>query len=93
MRIDNKFRDLLGYPHRSGKLAQPYTMPREPETHTLHLRYTFESEIEASGVQLALEDAEKVTVHFNGEVVPSVVTGYFTDESIKTVNLPDIKKA
>lgn len=92
LRIDNKFRDLLGYPHRSGKLAQPYTMPREPETHTLHLRYTFESEIEASGVQLALEDAEKVTVHFNGDIIPSVVTGYFTDESIKTVNLPDIKK-
>lgn len=91
-RIDNKFRKLLGYPGRSGKLAQPYTMKKEPETHTLHLRYTFESEIEVSGVLLALEDAERIGITFNGEHVGNDITGYFTDESIKTVKLPCIRK-
>lgn len=90
-RIDNQFRDLLNYPRRDGKLAQPYTMKKEPETHTLHLRYTFESEISVSGAMLALEDAEKVTVRLNGQPVSQEILGYFTDESIKTVALPEIR--
>lgn len=91
LRIDNIFRKQLNYPDRSGKLAQPYTMPKEPETHVLHLRYTFESEIPVENAMLALEDAEKVTIRLNGQTVKSEVTGYFTDESIKTVKLPEIK--
>lgn len=90
-RIDNQFRDLLGYPRRDGKLAQPYTMKKEPEIHTLHLRYTFESEIPVSGAMLALEDAEKVKVWLNGQPVAPEILGYFTDESIKTVALPEIR--
>lgn len=91
LRIDNQFRDLLDYPRRNGKLAQPYTMKKEPETHVLHLRYRFESEIPVSGVLLALEDAEKVTVRLNGQPASTEILGYFTDESIKTLALPDIQ--
>lgn len=90
-RIDNEFRKLLGYPKRTGSLAQPYTMKKEPETHTLHLRYTFESELEVSGALLALEDAERISITFNGERVGNDIIGYFTDESIKTVKLPCIR--
>ena len=91
LRIDNKFRKLLDYPGRTGALAQPYTMKKEPETHILHLRYQFESEISVNNALLALEDAEKVTIHLNGQTVPNNVIGYFTDRSIKTVKLPEIK--
>jgi hypothetical protein len=91
LRIDNQFRDLLDYPRRNGNLAQPYTMKKEPETHVLHLRYTFESEVLVSGAMLALEDAEKVTVQLNGQPASRDILGYFTDESIKTIGLPDIQ--
>ena len=91
LRIDNAFRDLLGYPKRNGNLAQPYTVPAEPETHTLRLRYTFESEVEVDAC-LALEDAEKVKITFNGAAVESKITGFFTDECIKTVALPPVRK-
>ena len=90
-RIDNQFRNLLNYPRRDGNLAQPYTMKKEPETHVLHLRYTFESEIAVKDALLALEDAEKVTVRLNGQLVAPEILGYFTDESIKTVALPEIQ--
>ena len=90
-RIDNQFRDLLDYPRRDGKLAQPYTMKKEQETHVLHLRYTFKSELTVSGAMLALEDAEKVTVRLNGQTVSRDILGYFTDESIKTIALPEIR--
>ena len=92
LRIDNKFRKLLGYPGRTGALVQPYTIKKEPTTHILHLRYQFESETEVSGAVLALEDADKVTIHFNGKTVRNKITGYFTDESINTVAIGDIKR-
>ena len=92
LRIDNQFRDLLGYPRRDGKLAQPYTLVKEPESHTLHLRYTFDSQVAVSGALLALENAEKVTVHLNGEPCSPETTGYFTDAAIQTRKLPDIRE-
>ena len=92
LRIDNIFRDKLGYMHRDGKFPQPYVLPAEPATHVLHLRYAFESEIVCDAPHLAIEDAEKLKIRFNGEDVAPDICGYFTDKSIKTVKLPQIKK-
>lgn len=92
LRLDARLRRELGYPRRDGALAQPYTLPKEPPEHTLHLYFTFDSEIAYEGAQLALEDAETVQIEMNGKRVPSVVTGFFTDHAIRTVALPPIEK-
>ena len=92
LRLDARLRRELDYPRRDGALAQPYTLPKETPQHTLHLHLAFDSEIDFAGAQLALEDAESVKIEMNGKPVPSVVTGYFTDRSIKTVALPPIEK-
>lgn len=92
LRIDNKFRELLGYPMRTAYYPQPYTMPKQPETHLLRLKYRFDSEIEYAGAFLAIENAENITVHLNGTRVENQTFGYYTDESIRKLKLPVIQK-
>ena len=92
LRLDNRCREILGYPARFGKLAQPYTMEPKPEEHTLHLQFRFESRITVENAALAIEDADKITLTLNGEAVEKKITGYFTDEAIQTILLPAICK-
>ena len=92
LRLDNLCREILGYPRRYGKLAQPYTMEAKPEVHTLHLQFRFESRLALNGVRLAIEDADKVSLTLNGETVETRIDGYFTDEAIQTLPLPAIRK-
>ena len=92
LRGDNLLRKRLGYVLRGGKDAQPWTMPKEKPVHTARLRVTFESEFEAEGVSLAVEDAERVGIIFNGTPVESDVTGYYVDRAIRTVALGGIQK-
>ena len=91
LRLDNLCREILGYPARVGKLAQPYTMEPKPETHTLRLQFRFESRLRLENVRLAIEDAERLTLTLNAEPVPVSVDGWFTDESIRTLPLPAIR--
>lgn len=92
LRLDNAMRKELGYPMRRGELAQPYTIKSFTLGHTAHLRFTFESEVEVLGAVLGIEEAETCFFTLNGEEFPTNIVGYFTDESIKTVALPKIKK-
>ena len=89
LRISKQFRQMLGY--RSDQ-TQPYAMSIDPPSHTVSIKFDFESEIEVSGAHLAVEDADSVKITFNGERVKNNVTGYFTDESIGTILLPAIQK-
>ncbi len=92
LRLDAALRESFGYPKRYGSLAQPYTMPRAKEEHTLSLRFTVESERRFEGVKLAAEELEKMTVTLNGETVSAPIDGWFTDRAIKTVPLPVIRE-
>ena len=91
LRLDNDCRDILGWPSRKEAFAQPWVVPEEPITHKVTLRFTVGSAIDYKGAKLAIEDAELLKIKFNGEDVPAVVTGWYTDKSIKTVALPEIK--
>ena len=92
LRIDECLHKTL-WPDRGDWCAmQPYMMPNEPYVHTIHLRFTFESEIDVADCCLAVEDAERVTVSLNGMFVPTVVQGYFTDRAIQTIQLPRLTK-
>lgn len=88
--INQKVRELVGIPRKSR--TQAWVLPDEKPEHTVTLRYSFTSEIELSGAKLALEDADVSLIHFDGMEVSNHTDGYFTDEDIKTVPLPDFGK-
>jgi len=90
LRADSARRRKLGWEPWGGSANQPWCLPAIPPEHTITLRFKINSEIEVSGASLALEMAEASKITFNGVEVPSVITGYFTDKSIKTVAMPTI---
>lgn len=83
LRIDNKFRSILGYPLRMEAFAQPWLDQTEEEVrHHLRLRFIFESEETIEGTLLALENSGTV-ITFNGERISEDVVGWYTDEAIQ----------
>lgn len=90
LRADDAFREELGYPLRKKEVAQPWVVPDEPITHHLRLKFTVHSEMEIKAPQLALEKAESVEIAVNGCPVDNASVGWFADESIKKVQLPDL---
>ena len=92
LRIDNKFREILGYPGRQSKVAQPWTIKPEKPQHYLTLRFEIISEIQLESPILAIEDAKDLYISFNGEKVAPIAIGYYIDESIEKVKLPPLKK-
>lgn len=90
LRADDAFREELGYPLRKKEVAQPWVVPDEPITHHLRLKFTVHSEMEVKAPQLALEKAESVEIAVNGCPVDNASVGWFVDESIKKVQLPDL---
>ena len=73
------------------KFAQPYYLKDSPEEHTLKLIYTVISEIDAP-CRLAIENAAKASITFNGMPVENTVIGYYVDRHIDVVALPGLKK-
>lgn len=92
LRLDNALRKELGFPGRMEKFAQPWVVPEEPAVHTAALRFTIHSRVRVKAPVLALEDAELATLSLDGRSVPNTVTGWYVDEAIKTVALPELKK-
>ena len=88
LRADNVCRKQLGWPSREDSFAQPWVVPEEPITHCVRLRWHIQSEISCEGIKLAIEDAERVKLTWNGQEVESEVDGWYVDKSIKTVKLP-----
>ncbi len=92
LRIDNKFREILGYQLRMDAFPQPWVFPDSEEIrHKLSLRFRIDSEIAVKAPLLALEQADKTRLYLNGQEVASEINGYFTDRSIQTVTLPDLQ--
>ncbi len=92
LRIDNICREKLGIRLRGGESVQPWVYGEKEPISTVTLRYTFNSDIEYEGAELALERADIADVIFNGEKCDMTVTGKFVDISIDKIKLPKIKK-
>lgn len=90
LRADTALRARLGWGAWSGTANQPWCIPAEPINHTMRQRYTIDSKVAVKAPSLALELAEDTKIYLNGQYVPSEITGYYTDKSIKTVKLPDL---
>ncbi len=94
LRLDNKFRDALGYPYRMEAFPQPWCI-REQEgdaAHTLSLRFHVFSEVDVASVDLALEHPHDCQIRWNGETVSNKPTGRYVDRDILRVRLGALKK-
>ena len=76
LRLDSALRKRLGLPAREGGMAQPWT-DREPvvELGTLRLRFVINAESDVANPQLALEEAGRVEILWDGQRVASDVVG------------------
>ena len=91
LRIDNICRRRLNIPKRTEVTVQPWVVPDERPCHSITLRFKINSAADFDGAFLAIEKPENAQIWFNDEELTLEIVGYFTDKSIKTVNLPKIK--
>lgn len=89
LRQDVALRRKYGFPMADGYDKQPWQLENEVISHYPYLKFEIESEIEVE-CHLAYEEASEVWL--NGEAVPVVCDGYFTDKAIHTMPLPHLKK-
>lgn len=91
LRADNALRVRAGLPIRNGDQVQPWMTPVVPAEHVAHLRYRFQADRAFTGLHLAVEQPENAAIHLNGEPVDPTPVGYYVDEAIRTLNLPEIR--
>ena len=89
LRIDEAVRAAL-HIKRSG--VQPWTIGETAiARHMVRLRYTIECRRPARDLALALENQESTRLLLDDREIRKTVQGYFTDEAIETVALPDLE--
>ncbi len=89
LRLDNKFREKLGYPFRMEAFPQPWCIhaQKNDQPHTLTLRFKIYSEIAVENVELALEHPQDCEIQWNGEKVSNSPVGRYVDRDIMRVKL------
>lgn len=92
MRLDIRVRERLGYDVRTVKFPQPYYLGNVPEEHSLRLVYNISSDVSDVSCRLAIEDAAKLKVTFNGQEVSNTPVGYYVDRHIDVLELPSLQK-
>ncbi len=92
--IDDKFREVLGYPSRRDAVAQPWVIKNdENESHVLELRYTIHSEIDTENdVYFAYERPELCEIKANGKLVEQKGEGFYVDECLVKMNIGKLHK-
>lgn len=92
LRIDNLFRERLGYPLRMEAFAQPWVGEIETNTgHSLALRMDIYAEAAVEQVWLAMEDAGEAQILWNGNEAIET-DGWYVDRCIQKVALGALQK-
>lgn len=93
LRIDDAVRNALDLPRRGGRMAQPWTEPEDTTVlATLELRYQIKCETHVAESQLAVEQPEGIELFLDDQPVTVKDCGYWVDESIRTIQLPELAK-
>jgi len=92
LRLENICRGRIGTMLKKRAIPQPYQLPEETPTHSVTLRFTFDSAVEVAAPVLALEDPQETVIVLNGEQVSTEITGWYVDHFIKTIALPNLRK-
>lgn len=90
LRVDNLVRRAIGLPHRHGDIAQPWAEPDVEPTHSVALKFTIHCDVAVTAPALAMERAGEAVVSLDGQALRTTVSGFFVDEDIETVVLPDL---
>lgn len=61
-------------------------------THAVTIRWHIQSDIASDNIKLAIEDAERLQITWNGQEVDPTPAGWYVDKSIKTVVLPPLRQ-
>lgn len=91
LRIENKIRKILGYPQKMEAYAQPWgTKGRQELTppHTVTMRFEITSKIPVLSSFLAVERPREKEFFWNGTLIQAEDIGYYVDESIRRIRLP-----
>lgn len=93
LRIDNLFREKLGYPKRMEAFAQPWTDQTEyPYNHSLTLKFSVRCLTALEDLHLALEDAGDVEIRVNERFVSGSLDGWYVDRDIRTVPIGGLQE-
>jgi hypothetical protein len=92
IRADDSCRNKLGWPHREGRLPQPWTEGEGEDRHSVTMCFCIRSELTLANLELAVENLKDTRVSLNGEAVKPDVSGWFTDYAIQKVKLPPIRE-
>ncbi len=91
LRLDNLARAAVGLGRRSNHSPQPWCVKAEKPRYSITLRFTVNSELEVPDALLAIERPQDCRILFNGTEIDSTnITGFYVDDSIKTLPLPTI---
>lgn len=91
LRLDNLARRGLGIGEREGHIAQPWSDTRPaPLLGRVALRFQVRCEVGVTAPRLALEDRDEAVISVDGRTVANRDAGWWTDEDIRLVALPDL---
>lgn len=71
---------------------QPWLIPDEAPIHKISLRFRITSQVRQEKIRLALENAQKADILWNGKAVSHETAGFYVDWEIPTVVLPPLEK-
>ncbi|GHU71205.1 hypothetical protein FACS1894184_17690 [Clostridia bacterium] len=93
LRIEKAVRERIGYPNRDGHLAQPWLSPEMKQfEHYVTLQFTVSTEVDVKAPKLAIESPSLCDIKLDGMPVSNKSDGWWVDEAIETVALPDFAK-
>ena len=90
LRLDNRLRERLGWPLRMDALAQPWSDARRWPSGRFSSASSSAHAVPLERPRLALEDADRAVVRLNGQRVEATASGWWVDEAIRTLELPDL---
>jgi hypothetical protein len=94
LRIDDRIRRELGWPcrHDSKQFAQPWARAAAGlATHRVSLRCSVVAATRIRLARLALERAAQAVIRLDDRVLPSQPDGWWVDEAVTTVPLPELE--
>jgi len=91
LRLNNLARKQLGLPIQHGYIAQPWTETEPPREYgTLELRFIIDCAIAVKAPKLAIEHPELANILLDKQPVNTIADGWWVDEAIRTIPLPDL---
>lgn len=93
LRIDEQLRTKFGYPLRTASVPQPWVLKEKTENdrHEIKLKYEVFAEADIADIKFAGEELERYQIWLDGNLLEKRKCGYFVDEDIMVVRLPEMK--